>query len=78
MLKKISKHLQDANKTYFEHQKFAFKASMTCLKTAFMAFIHGICPALFEYDTSTSIKKMHKDMKPIYDFLEKRDERQNF
>ncbi|MBL61049.1 MAG: hypothetical protein CMI85_02845 [Candidatus Pelagibacter sp.] len=70
MIKKTKRHLKDANKTYFEHQKFAFKASFNCLKSSLTAFIHGICPALFEYDTSSSIKKMYRDMQPIYKFLE--------
>lgn len=73
MFKKAKRHLNDANKSYFEHQKFAFKASLLCLKSSFTAFIHGIYPAFFEYDTSRTIKKMYKDMKPIYNFLEQRD-----
>ena len=55
MIKKIKQHLKDANKTYFEHQRFAFKASFNCLKSSFTALVHGICPAFFEYDTSTNI-----------------------
>jgi len=66
MIKKIQQHLKDANKGYFEHQRFAFKAGLNCLKSAFTAFIHGICPALFEYNTSTNIRKMYDDMQPIY------------
>jgi len=72
MFKKVKRHLNDANKSYFEHQKFAFKASFVCLKSSFTAFVHGVYPAFFEYDTSTAIKKMYKDMKPIYDFLERK------
>ena len=76
MFKKIDKHLEEANKTYFEHQQFAFKASFTCLKSSFTAFIHGICPAFFEYNTSSSIKKMYEDMNPIYDMLEEKNKKQ--
>ena len=57
MIKKIQQHLKDANKGYFEHQRFAFKTSFNCLKSSFTALIHGICPALFEYNTSTKYKK---------------------
>ena len=53
-----------------EHQRFAFLASLICLKSAFTAFIHGLCPALFEYNTSTNIKKMYNDMQPIYKMRE--------
>tara|TARA_B100000003_G_C10604280_1_gene240343 strand:+ start:228 stop:455 length:228 start_codon:yes stop_codon:yes gene_type:complete len=70
MIRKIQQHLKDANKTYFEHQRFAFLASLICLKSAFTAFIHGLCPALFEYNTSTNIKKMYNDMQPIYKMRE--------
>jgi len=73
MFKKVKRHLNDANKSYFEHQKFAFRASLACLKSSFTAFIHGIYPAFFEYDTRKKKKKMYKDMKPIYDFLEQKD-----
>ena len=70
MIRKIQQHLKDANNTYFEHQRFAFLASLICLKSAFTAFIHGLCPALFEYNTSTNIKKMYNDMQPIYKMRE--------
>ena len=73
MIKKINQHLKAANKTYFEHQKFAFRASLICLKSSFTAFVHGICPALFEYDTSTNIKKLHEDMEPIYKMREEKN-----
>jgi len=75
MIKKIKQHLQDANKTYFEHQRFAFRASIICIKSSFTAFVHGICPAFFEYDTSSNIKKMYQDMEPIYKFLEERNKK---
>lgn len=72
MIKKIKQHLKDANKTYFEHQRFAFRTSLNCLKSSFTALIHGICPAFFEYNTSSNIKKMYQDMQPIYRFLEEK------
>lgn len=70
MIKKIQQHLKDANKSYFEHQRFAFRASLNCIISAFTALIHGICPALFEYNTSTSIKKLYNEMQPIYKMRE--------
>ena len=57
MLSKIKSHLKDANKTYFEHQKFALKVSWKCLCSSFTALIHSICPALFEYTTSSKNKR---------------------
>ena len=73
MFEKVSQHLKDAKKGYFEHQRFAFKVSYNCLKSSFTAFVHGIYPAFFEYNTSSLIKKMYNDMRPIYDFLEKKN-----
>ncbi len=70
MIKKIQQHLKDANKSYFEHQRFAFRTSLNCIISAFTALIHGICPALFEYNTSTSIKKLYNEMQPIYKMRE--------
>ena len=57
MLSKIKSHLKDADK-YFEHQKFALKVSWKCLCSSFTALIHSICPAFFEYTTSSKIKEM--------------------
>ena len=67
MFSKIKSHLKDADKTYFEHQKFALKVSWKCLCSSFTALIHSICPALFEYTTSSKIKEMHEDLEPIYE-----------
>ena len=53
MIQKIRQHLKDANKTYFEHQDF--KKQAICLKSSF-TLVHSICPALYEYNTSTNIK----------------------
>ncbi|MEK9959615.1 MAG: DUF6356 family protein [Pelagibacteraceae bacterium] len=72
MIRKIKNHLKDANKSYFEHQLFAFKVSLSCLWSAFTALIHGICPAVFEYDTSTNIKKLYQKFGPIYEMLNRK------
>ncbi len=73
MIKKIQQHLKDANKGYFEHQRFAFKTSFNCMKSALTALIHGICPAFFEYNTSNKIRKMYNEMQPIYKMLENKN-----
>ena len=66
MFKKINQYLKAASKTYFEHQKFAIRASLICLKSSLAAFVPGICPELFGYDTSVNIKKLHEDTQPVY------------
>jgi hypothetical protein len=59
MFKKIKKHLEVANKGYFEHMFFAMKIGLKCLWSFFTAFVHAINPAWFEYTTSKRIKKMN-------------------
>jgi len=59
MLNKIKKHLEVANKGYFEHMFFAMKVGLKCLWSFVTAFVHAINPAWFEYSTSKRIKRMN-------------------
>ncbi|MGI9083651.1 MAG: DUF6356 family protein [Candidatus Fonsibacter lacus] len=59
MFNKIKKHLELADKGYFEHMFFAMKIGLKCLWSFFTAFIHAINPAWFEYTTSKRIKRMN-------------------
>lgn len=59
MLNKIKKHLELANKGYFEHMSFAMKIGLKCLWSFITAFVHAINPAWFEYTTSRRIKRMN-------------------
>jgi hypothetical protein len=59
MLNKIKKHLEIANKNYFEHMFFAMKIGLKCLWSFVTAFVHAINPAWFEYTTSRRIKRMN-------------------
>ncbi len=59
MLNKIKKHLEFANKSYFEHMLFAMKIGLKCLWSFVTAFVHAINPAWFEYTTSRRIKRMN-------------------
>jgi len=45
MLNKIKKHLEIANKSYFEHMFFAMKIGLKCLWSFVTAFVHAINPA---------------------------------
>jgi hypothetical protein len=73
MFNKIKRHLELANKGYFEHMFFAMKIGLKCLWSFFTAFIHAINPAWFEYTTSKRIKRMN-------DLFQKpqKDQNQNF
>ena len=59
MLNKIKRHLEIANKSYFEHMFFAMKIGLKCLWSFITAFVHAINPAWFEYTTSKRIKRMN-------------------
>ena len=59
MLNKIKKHLEVANKGYFERMFFAMKIGLKCLWSFVTAFVHAINPAWFEYSTSKRIKRMN-------------------
>ena len=59
MFNKIKRHLELANKGYFEHMFFAMKIALKCLWSFVTAFLHAINPAWFEYSTSKRIKRMN-------------------
>ena len=59
MFNKIKKHLEVANKGYFEHMFFAMKIGLKCLWSFVTAFVHAINPVWFEYSTSKRIKRMN-------------------
>jgi hypothetical protein len=59
MINKIKRHLQLANKGYFEHMFFAMKIGLKCLWSFITAFVHAINPAWFEYTTSKRIQRMN-------------------
>ena len=59
MFNKIKKHLEFANKSYFEHMLFAMKIGLKCLWSFVTAFVHAINPAWFEYTTSRRVKRMN-------------------
>ena len=59
MINKIKRHLELANKGYFEHMFFAMKIGLKCLRSFVTAFVHAINPAWFEYTTSKRIKRMN-------------------
>lgn len=58
----FKKHLTDHGITYFQHMHLAFFFAKESFKAAFMAFIHGIFPILFE----TSASETHKNILPKY------------
>ena len=60
MKKKISAHLNNVNKSYFEHMKGALQTSRDCFLAGFVAFIHGFFPFLFETTASSIVRKTHK------------------
>ena len=58
MIKASRLHLKQVEESYFEHQQVAFRYAIKCLLAAFMAFIHGIVPGLFQTSASDLVKKL--------------------
>ena len=58
MFTSSSKHLASVNETYFQHQHFAFKFGLTCMKAGLMAMVHGLIPACFETRASDIVKRL--------------------
>ena len=58
MFTSSSKHLASVNETYFQHQRFAFKFGLTCIKAGMMALIHGVVPAFYETKASDTVKRL--------------------
>ena len=58
MFTQSRKHLAAVHETYFQHQRFAFKFGLTCMKAGFMALIHGLVPACFESRASETVKRL--------------------
>ncbi len=58
MFTRSSKHLASVNETYFQHQHFAFKFGLTCIKAGMMALIHGVVPAYFESRASETVQRL--------------------
>ena len=57
MINKIKRHLELANKGYFEHMFFAMKIGLKCLWSFITAFVHAINPAWFEYTNKTTHRR---------------------
>ncbi len=51
------KHPKDVGLSYISHLKFTWQESIRSLVAAFMMFVHGIFPPLFDLWYSEHIKK---------------------
>jgi len=63
MFESRKSHLNKVNESYFVHQKVAFSYGYRCLKAAFMAFVHGIIPSLFQTSASEIVSLLAKNRK---------------
>jgi Family of unknown function (DUF6356) len=55
-------HPRSVDEPYLEHQRAAWRFSVSLLKAAGACFIHGLVPALFESAASRSIAELHQRM----------------
>jgi len=57
--KRITSHLNEAEKTYFQHLNGAMKTCVECFMAGTAAMIHGFVPFLFETTASRTVKKIY-------------------
>ena len=58
MIQSSLKHLNDADEKYFEHMKRAWSFSGNLASASFLAFAHGLIPALFPKTASRKVKSL--------------------
>lgn len=61
---KITSHLIEANKTYFQHMRGAAKTCRQCFLAGTAAMIHGVLPFVFETTASDTIRKIYQRQNP--------------
>jgi hypothetical protein len=64
MKTKVTSHLEEANKNYFEHLSGAFLTTRQCFAAGTAALIHGIFPFLFETTASDTIRVIYRRQNP--------------
>ena len=63
MFESSKAHLNSVDESYSVHQRVAFSYGYRCLKAAFMAFVHGIIPSLFQTSASELVSSLAKNRK---------------
>lgn len=58
----LTKHLRDANESYFEHLGFTLRVGGTLIAIAVMAVIHGLMPFLCTHTASNMLCKLTAEM----------------
>ena len=58
MIHKSRNHLKEAEESYLQHQRFAFRYGFKCLKASLMAFTHCLIPALFANSASKIVAEL--------------------
>lgn len=61
-MKRLTRHLNEANETYFEHFRRAMMFSAKMFIGALACTIHAILPFVFEKTGSTTITELHDRM----------------
>lgn len=59
----LSKHLHDANESYFEHLGFTIKVGCKLIAIGIVAMLHGLMPFIFTHTASGMLCKLMDEMK---------------
>ncbi len=65
MLKDIKDHLEESEKSYWDHLTHAFKQSNRMIVGAIKSYIHGIFPNVYKADGPLTIFKIYRDIRKI-------------
>jgi hypothetical protein len=58
MIRPSLQHLQEADENYFEHLNRAWRFGGNLAHASFLAFAHGLIPALFPKTASKKVKNL--------------------
>lgn len=62
MLQKSRDHLHSVNESYFQHMAFATGFGVRLIGAGLAAIAHGLCPAVFQYTGSTTVKALYEKL----------------
>lgn len=61
----IKEHLEEAEKTYWDHLKHAFRQSNRLIIAAIKSYIHGIFPNLYTADAPIIVINIYREIRKI-------------
>ena len=64
-MKRIKKHLEETNWSYWQHLRHSVEIGNKLIHTAFMGYIHGLFPWFWANKGPIAIYKIYKNMRRL-------------